>query len=121
MDFPPFEEDIEKGEELWDTPFKNGKTYASCFKNGGKGLAVGYPFYDSDSKKMRTIEADINECRVRNGEEPIKNLKHGKMAQLVSPSNACHRVRKMAVKLTVLKLLLPTKKANSSTGHVVVN
>jgi sulfur-oxidizing protein SoxA len=83
MEFPPYEEEIEKGEELWNTPFKNGKTYASCFKNGGVGLATRYPFYDKQAKKMRTIEADINECRVRNGEEPIKNLKHGDMARLV--------------------------------------
>jgi len=99
MDFPPYEEDIEKGEELWGTPFKNGKTYASCFKNGGKGLAVGYPFYDKESKKMRTIEADINECRVRNGEEPIKNLKHGKMAQLVIAFKRLSQGQPMAVKL----------------------
>jgi len=99
MDFPPYEEDIEKGEELWGTPFKNGKTYASCFKNGGKGLAVGYPFYDKESKKMRTIEADINECRVRNGEEPIKNLKHGTMAQLVIAFKRLSQGQPMAVKL----------------------
>ena len=99
MEFPPYEEDIEKGEELWNTPFKNGKTYASCFKNGGKGLAVGYPFYDKESKKMRTIEADINECRVRNGEEPIKNLKHGTMAQLVIAFKRLSQGQPMAVKL----------------------
>lgn len=99
MEFPPYEDDIEKGEKLWNTPFKNGKTYASCFNNGGKGLAVGYPFYDKVSKKMRTIEADINECRVRNGEEPIKNLKHGTMAQLVIAFKRLSQGQKMAVKL----------------------
>ena len=31
MDFPPYEVDIEKGEELWAKPFANGKTYGSCF------------------------------------------------------------------------------------------
>ena len=99
MDFPPFEADIEKGEELWAKPFANGKTYASCFKNGGKGLAVGYPFYDSATKKMRTIEADINECRVRNGEKPIKNMKHGEMAQLTIAFKRLSQGEKMAVKI----------------------
>lgn len=99
MDFPPFEADIEKGEELWAKPFANGKTYASCFQNGGKGLAVGYPFYDSATKKMHTIEADINECRVRNGEKPIKNMKHGKMAQLTIAFKRLSQGEKMAVKL----------------------
>jgi sulfur-oxidizing protein SoxA len=99
MEFPPYEEDIEKGEELWNTPFKNGKTYASCFNNGGKGLAVAYPYYDKDTKKMRTIEGDINQCRVDNGEEPIKNLKHGEMAQLVIAFKRLSQGMPMAVKL----------------------
>ncbi len=99
MDFPPYEDDIEKGEKLWSTPFANGKTYASCFENGGKGLAVGYPFYDTATKKMHTIEADINECRVRNGEKPIKNMKHGEMAQLTIAFRRLSQGQKMAVKL----------------------
>ena len=99
MEFPPYEEDIEVGEELWNTPFKNGKTYASCFKNGGKGLAVAYPYYDKEMKKMRTIETDINQCRVDNGEEPIKNLKHGEMAQLVIAFKRLSQGMPMAVKL----------------------
>lgn len=99
MDFPPYEIEVEKGEALWNKPFKNGKTYASCFLNGGKGLAVAYPFYDAESKKMHTIEADINECRVMNGEKPIKNLKHGDMARLVIVFKMLSNGKKMAVKL----------------------
>lgn len=99
MDFPPYENDIEAGEELWAKPFANGKTYSSCFQNGGKGLAVGYPFYDAATKKMHTIEADINECRVRNGEKAIKNMKHGKMAQLTIAFKRLSQGEKMAVKL----------------------
>ncbi|MEA1890225.1 MAG: sulfur oxidation c-type cytochrome SoxA [Pseudomonadota bacterium] len=99
MEFPPYEVDIEKGEELWNTPFANGKTYASCFLNGGKGLAVGYPFYDKASKKMHTIEADLNECRVKNGEKPIKNMKHGAMAQLTIAFKRLSQGKKMAVKV----------------------
>lgn len=99
MEFPPYEQEIEKGEELWNTPFKNGKTYASCFKNGGKGLAVAYPFYDATSGDIRTIEEDINKCRVMNGEEPIKNLKHGDMARLVIVFKRLSQGMPMAVKL----------------------
>ena len=36
MEFPPFESDVEKGRKMWETPFKNGKTYADCLPNGGK-------------------------------------------------------------------------------------
>ena len=99
MDFPPYEEEIEKGEKLWNTPFANGETYANCFKNGGKGLAVAYPYYDKVAGKMRTIEADLNECRTMNGEKPIKNLKHGDMARLVIVFKRLSNGLPMAIKL----------------------
>ena len=99
MEFPPYEEEIEKGEKLWNTPFANGETYANCFKNGGKGLAVAYPYYDKKAGKMRTIEADLNECRTMNGEKPIKNLKHGDMARLVIVFKRLSNGLPMAVKL----------------------
>ena len=99
MEFPPYEEEIEKGEALWNTPFANGKTYASCFKNGGKGLAQLYPYYDKEAGKLRTIEGDINACREMNGEKPIENLKHGDMARLVIVFKMLSNGEKMAVKL----------------------
>ncbi len=99
MEFPPYEVEVDKADKLWSTAFANGKTYSSCFINGGKGLAVGYPFYDKDSKQLRTIVGDINECRVRNGEKPIKNLKHGDMARLVIAFKMLSNGKKMAVKL----------------------
>ena len=30
MEMPPFEDHVDKGEEAWEAPFKNGKTYSSC-------------------------------------------------------------------------------------------
>jgi sulfur-oxidizing protein SoxA len=80
-EFPPYELDIVAGEKEYNTPFKNGKTYASCFKNGGIGIAQNYPYWDKKSGMVKTFELDINECRVKNGEKPLK-YKKGKMAQL---------------------------------------
>lgn len=71
-EFPPYEIDIEKGEELFNTPFANGKTYASCFKNGGIGIRQNFPFYSKNAKQVKTIEQVINECRSINGEKPLK-------------------------------------------------
>ncbi len=82
MEFPPYETDMETARELWAKPFKNGKTFADCFQN--KPPATKYPYYDEARKEIRTIELDINECLSANGEEPIKNLKRGKMAMLVA-------------------------------------
>ena len=70
-EFPPYELNISKGEELFNKPFANGKTYADCFVNGGNGIAERYPFFDSASGKVITLEATINACRTSNGEEPL--------------------------------------------------
>jgi len=71
-EFPPYELNIEKGKELFNKPFKNGKTYASCFENNGMGIAHRYPFFDTGSGKVITLESAINACRESNGEEPLK-------------------------------------------------
>jgi sulfur-oxidizing protein SoxA len=71
-EFPPYELNLEKGKELFNTPFKNGKTYASCFENGGIGIANRYPFFDTKSGRVITLELAINECRKANGETPLK-------------------------------------------------
>ncbi|HEY0663100.1 MAG TPA: sulfur oxidation c-type cytochrome SoxA [Thiobacillaceae bacterium] len=72
MEFPPFEADIEAGRKMWETPFKNGKTYASCLPNGGKNIAGNYPMFDEAKGKVVTLEMAINDCRVANGEEAFK-------------------------------------------------
>lgn len=70
-EFPPYEDELMKGEELFNTPFANGKTYASCFPNGGKGIRQNYPYFDSASGEIKTLEGEINECRTKNGEKPL--------------------------------------------------
>ena len=37
-EFPPYEFAVDKGKEMFATPFKNGKTYADCFPNKGIGI-----------------------------------------------------------------------------------
>ncbi|HHO68969.1 MAG TPA: sulfur oxidation c-type cytochrome SoxA [Gammaproteobacteria bacterium] len=71
-EFPPYELNIEKGKKLFNTPFKNGKTYASCFRNGGIGIKQNYPYFDAASGQVKTLELEINECRKKNGEKPLK-------------------------------------------------
>lgn len=71
-EFPPYTVSVEKGEQLFNTPFKNGKTYASCFRNGGIGIRQDYPRFDAASGQVKTLELEINECRIKNGEEPLR-------------------------------------------------
>ena len=58
------------GKKLWETPFANGKTFASCFANGGKGAAAEYPRVDA-SGKVVTFENALNQCLVTNNEKPL--------------------------------------------------
>lgn len=80
-EFPVYEDDIAKGEELFNTPFANGKTYADCLKDGGVGTRQMYPHFDSDSGEIITLEGEINRCRTENGEKPLKFNK-GPIAQI---------------------------------------
>ena len=72
MEFPPFDSQVEAGRKMWETPFKNGKTYASCLPNGGKNIAGNYPMFDEAKGKVVTLIDTINDCRVANGEEAYK-------------------------------------------------
>ncbi len=82
-EFPPYELAVAEGEELFNTPFKNGKTFASCFDNGGIGVKSKYPKFDETSGKVVTMELAINDCLEKNGEKPLE-YKKGKLASIAS-------------------------------------
>jgi L-cysteine S-thiosulfotransferase len=84
MEFPPYESQVDAGRKLWETPFKNGKTYASCLPNGGKMIAGNYPKFDDAKGKVVTLIDAINECRVANGEEAYKVGDTKTMGQLTA-------------------------------------
>lgn len=78
--FPPYEDAVAQGEEMWNTPFKNGKTYASCF--GGKAdVRTQYPYFDTKKGEVVTLEGTINKCRTDNGEKALK-WKKGAIAKI---------------------------------------
>jgi sulfur-oxidizing protein SoxA len=81
-EFPPYEPMMEAGEEMWNTPFANGKGYADCFPEG-PAQRKNYPYWDSDRKMVVTLPLAINECRQANGEKPLK-YKKGKIADLLA-------------------------------------
>ncbi len=78
MEFPPYEEFLDKGNEEWATPFANGTSFEDCFANSPSGNE--YPYVDGDNQ-LHTIETDIRDCLKANGEEAIKG-KSQKMARL---------------------------------------
>lgn len=70
-EFPPYEDAVSEGQEMFETPFANGKSYADCFPNGGIGIRQDYPKFDTASGEVITIEYAINQCRKANGEEEL--------------------------------------------------
>lgn len=71
MSFPPFSIDVDEGEKIWEKPFKNGKHFSSCFKNGGRNIAGNYPYYDTASHRVVTFENAVNACLEANGEKAL--------------------------------------------------
>ncbi len=61
---------IAAGRALWSAKFRDGRTLASCFPNGGRRIAQNYPQYDSRLKRGVTLELAINQCLKTHG-EPI--------------------------------------------------
>ena len=81
-EFPPYELNVDRGEELFNKPFKNGNTYSSCFENGGVGIRQNYPYFDTDRNKVITLEGALNDCRVKNGEKPLSYFKGKELAHV---------------------------------------
>ncbi|MGB5456652.1 MAG: sulfur oxidation c-type cytochrome SoxA, partial [Gammaproteobacteria bacterium] len=68
-EFPSYEIFVEKGEELFDKTFANGKGFADCFPDYKKGIRQNYPYFDTKTDEVVTLESAINKCLTDNGEE----------------------------------------------------
>lgn len=59
---------IDAGKKIWNARFKDRRSLASCFPNGGRRVAATYPLYDTGLKKVVTLEMAVNQCRKTHGE-----------------------------------------------------
>jgi len=73
-EFPPYELFIDRGEEMWNKPFANGKTYKDCFADG-PAIAHKYPHWDKKKGMVMTLPLALNNCRQANKEKPLKYKK----------------------------------------------
>jgi len=96
--FPPYEFALEAGKEMFATPFRNGKTYADCFPNGGIGIRQNYPYFDEKEGKVVTLELALNRCREANGEAPYSYVKD-EMASLTAYMAFTSRGKPMDIKV----------------------
>ena len=81
-EFPPYEPFIDSGQEMWETPFANGKTYKDCFPDGPV-IAHEYPRWDKKQAQVVTLALAVNQCREANGEKPLK-YKKGSINDILS-------------------------------------
>lgn len=66
---------LAKGKKLWAEPFPDGKTYASCYTDDGRGAATHYPMYSDAQHEVVTLPMSLNACREQHG---AKALPYGK-------------------------------------------
>ncbi|MEO7744154.1 MAG: sulfur oxidation c-type cytochrome SoxA [Usitatibacter sp.] len=65
---------LEAGKKVWERKFRNGRSLAACFPNGGRRVAATYPQYDPRLKRVITLEMAVNQC-LKTHKEPL--LEHG--------------------------------------------
>ncbi|MBT8127378.1 MAG: sulfur oxidation c-type cytochrome SoxA [Gammaproteobacteria bacterium] len=71
-EFPSYEIFVDKGEELFNKPFANGKSFVDCFPDYKKGIRQNYPYFDTKTDEVVTLEGAINKCLTDNGEKPYQ-------------------------------------------------
>jgi|SRR5579862_3018018 len=74
-EFPPYQFAVDKGKEMFEKPFKNGKAFGDCFPNKGIGVRQNYPMFDAKSGEVITLEVAVNKCLEENGEKPLDYTK----------------------------------------------
>jgi sulfur-oxidizing protein SoxA len=62
---------LEEGRKLVNRKFRDGRSIAACFPNGGRRVAATYPQYDTRLKRVVTLEMAINQCLKSHGEASL--------------------------------------------------
>jgi L-cysteine S-thiosulfotransferase len=87
------------GKKIWDRPFRNGKTFASCFASGGKRIAAAYPQFDAASNMVVTLDMALNRCLVSHGEAPISANDVATMAPLLAYARNLSEGQKLNIRV----------------------
>ena len=91
---------LEGGKKLWARKFRNGKTLASCFPNGGRRIAATYPQFDSRLKRVVTFEMAVNQCLKVNGEALLEPGDAETMGALTAYARSLSDGQKVNVRVT---------------------
>jgi sulfur-oxidizing protein SoxA len=97
-EFPPYEFAVDQGKEMFAKPFANGKTYGDCFADKGVGIRQTFPYFDTKSGEVITLELALNRCREANGEKPFDYTKDD-MAALTAYMAFTSRGKRFDIKI----------------------
>ena len=70
-EFTPYEFALDEGQILASGPFPNGTTLSTCLTSNGDRDVNEYPYFDVKTGVIITLPMAINQCRERNGVEPL--------------------------------------------------
>jgi L-cysteine S-thiosulfotransferase len=90
---------VEAGKKIWNRKFRNGKTLAACFPNGGRRVAATYPQYDARLKRVVTFETAINQCLKAHGEPLLDMADSDTMGVLMAYARSLSDGQKMNVRV----------------------
>ena len=62
---------LDEGRKLVHRRFRDGRSIAACFPNGGRRVAATYPQYDTRLMRVVTLEMAINQCLKSHGEASL--------------------------------------------------
>lgn len=89
---------LKAGKAIFEKRFRNGRSLAGCFPNGGKRVAAAYPLYDARLKRVITLETAINQC-LKSHNEPLLDPAEAPMARVTAYLRALANGQKVAVRV----------------------
>jgi sulfur-oxidizing protein SoxA len=90
---------VESGKKIWTRNFKNGKSLAACFPNGGRRIAASYPQYDQRLKRVVTLESAINLCLKAHNEALLDPVDADTMGAVLAYVRSLSDGQKIAVRV----------------------
>lgn len=87
------------GKRIWERKFKDGRTLAACFPNGGRRIAGAYPQYDPRVKRVVTLEMAINQCLKTHNEPLLDQDDAASMGAVTAYLRSLSNGQKMAVRV----------------------
>lgn len=90
---------LEAGKRLWERKFRNARSLAGCFPNGGRRVAATYPQFDARVKRVVTLEMAVNQCLKSHGEALWEPADPATMGAAVAYARSLAAGRKLAVRM----------------------